>query len=140
MLAAALSWIPVVGPILQGFLGTASTIFSTFSNIYGKKKDAEIAVVGAKIAGINADVETARIGAQIIATTNDDISLRIIRDIALVPPVIWSAIIGWDTIIALRYPHLMFHVVDYPVNVQYIPYGAFAFLFGVLGMNIWKRK
>ena len=61
-------------------------------------------------------------------------------DAALIMPVAWSALIGWDTIVAYRFPDMMFHVADYPANVQYIPYGAFAFLFGVLGMNIWKRK
>lgn len=108
-------------------------LFTTASTIYSKFKDTQVAMR-------TADTADAQVGAQIIAQTNDDINLRIIRDIALVPPVIWSAIIGWDTIVALRFPDFMFHVSDYPANVQYIPYGAFAFLFGVLGMNIWKRK
>lgn len=121
-----LAWIPLLGPILQG-------LFSTASTIYGKFKDTQVAMR-------TADTEDAKVGAQIIANTNDDISLRIIRDTALVPPVVWSSIIGWDTIVAKRYPDWMFHVANYPDAVQYIPYGAFAFLFGVLGMNIWKRK
>lgn len=121
-----LSWIPLLGPILQG-------LFSTASSMYGKFKDTEVAKR-------TADTEDARVGAQIIHDTNDDISLRIIRDAALLGPVVWSALISWDTIVALRYPELKFRVVDYPLAVQYIPYGAFAFLFGVLGMNIWKRR
>lgn len=121
-----LSWIPLLGPIIQGLLNTASSM-------YGKFKDTEVAKR-------QSDTADAQIGAQIIKDTNDDISLRIIRDAALVPPVLWSSIIGWDTIVAKRFPDLMFHVADYPDNVQYIPYGAFAFLFGVLGMNIWKRR
>lgn len=120
------SWIPLLGPILQG-------LFSTVSTIYGKFKDTEVAKR-------TSDTADAQVGAQIIRDTNDDISLRIIRDLALIPPVAWSSIIGWDTIVAYRYPDLMFHIANYPVAVQYIPYGAFAFLFGVLGMNIWKRR
>lgn len=120
-----LGWIPLLGPILQGILSTVSTI-------YFKYKDTEVA----KRVSDTAD---AQVGAQIIHDTNDDISLRIVRDIALIPPVAWSALIGWDTIIVHRWPWLMWHVENYPAAVQYIPYGAFAFLFGVLGMNIWKR-
>lgn len=121
-----LSWIPLLGPILQG-------LFSTASSMYGKFKDTEVAKR-------TADTADAQVGAQIIHDTNDDISLRIVRDAALVGPVTWSSIIAWDTIVALRYPELKFGVANYPDAVQYIPYGAFAFLFGVLGMNIWKRK
>lgn len=121
-----LSWIPLLGPIIQG-------LFSTATTIYGKFKDTEVAKR-------TADTADAQVGAQIIHDTNDDISLRIVRDAALVGPVAWSLIIAWDTIVALRYPSLKFRVADYPEAVQYIPYGAFAFLFGVLGMNVWKRR
>lgn len=120
------SWIPLLGPILQGLFSTASTMYSKF-------KDTEVAKR-------TADTADAQIGAQIIRDTNDDISLRIIRDIALVPPVTWAAIVGYDTIVAMRFPDWKFNVANYPDAVQYIPYGAFAFLFGVLGMNIWKRR
>ena len=119
-------WIPLIGPILQGLFSTATTIYSKF-------KDTEVAKR-------TADTEDAKVGATIIASTNDDISLRIVRDIALVPPVVWGGLIGWDTIVAKNYRWLMFGVENYPEAVQYIPYGAYAFLFGVLGMNIWKRK
>lgn len=119
------TWIPLLGPILQGLFNTASTI-------YGKYKDTEVAKR-------TADTADAQIGAQIIRDTNDDINLRIIRDAALVMPVVWGALIGWDTIVAIRFPWLMFHVENYPVSVGYLPYMAYGFLFGVLGLNIWKR-
>lgn len=123
-------WLPLIGPILQG-------LFSTVSSIYLKYKDTEL---GKLQTNRTADLEEAKTAAQIIHDTNDDICLRIIRDAALLPPVIWSSLIGWDTIIVHRWPWLMWHVENYPAAVQYIPYGAFAFLFGVLGMNIWKRS
>lgn len=121
-----LSWIPLLGPILQG-------LFSTVSTIYGKFKDTEVAKR-------TADTADAQVGAQIVENNSQYLSIRIMTDAALLMPVVWSFLIGWDTIVAYRYPDWMFHVADYPPNVQYIPYGAFAFLFGVLGMNIWKRK
>ena len=121
-----LSWIPLVGPILQGLFSTASSIYSTFKST--------------QVEQIKADVETSKVAAQIIHDTNDDISLRIMRDAALVFPVIWSGLIGWDTIVSHRWSYLMFHVNNYPDKVGYIPYAALAFLFGNIGFNIWKRK
>lgn len=121
-----LSWIPLLGPILQG-------LFNTVSSVYLKFKDTQL---GMRVQ----DTEDAKIGAQIIESNNQYLSTRIMVDFALVMPVAWSALIGWDTIVAKRFPDLMFHVADYPANVQYIPYGAFAFLFGTLGMSMWKRK
>lgn len=119
-------WIPLIGPILQG-------LFNTGSTIYAKFKDTQVDLR-------KQDVAEAQVGAQIIRDTNDDIGLRIIRDAALVMPVAWGALIGWDTIVAIRFPWLMFHVENYPVSVGYLPYMAYAFLFGVLGLNIWKRR
>lgn len=120
-----LSWIPLLGPILQGLFNTASAIYSKF-------KDTQL---GMRVQ----DTADAQIGAQIVQSNMQYLSIRIMTDAALIMPVVWSALIGWDTIVAKRFPGWMFHVADYPDNVQYIPYGAFAFLFGVLGMNIWKR-
>ena len=118
-------WIPLIGPILQGLFNTASSIYSKF-------KDTQLGMR-------QADVQEAQISSQIIHDTNDDIGLRLLRDLAVSGPVVWSALISWDTIVAQRYPDLMFHVADFPPNVGYIPYAALAFLFGNIGMNIWKR-
>lgn len=120
------SWIPLVGPILQGLFSTASAIYSKFADT--------------KIATIQAEVTDAQTAAQIIQTTNDDIGIRILRDLALVFPVVWSAIIGWDTIAAGHWNGWIWVVPNYPDSVQYIPYGAFVFLFGLLGFKIWKGR
>lgn len=121
-----LSWIPLLGPILQGLFSTASSIYTTFKST--------------EVEQIKADVATSQVAAQIIHDTNDDIGLRILRDACLLGPVVWSLLIGWDTIIAIRWPWLQFHVAVYPQDVGYIPYAALAFLFGNIGFNIWKRK
>jgi hypothetical protein len=110
---------------------------TTGSSIYMKYKDTEL---GKLQTNRTNDLEEARVSAQIIRDTNDDICLRIIRDAALVMPVAWGALIGWDTIMAKNYRWLMFGVENYPESVQYIPYMAYVFLFGVIGMNVWKRK
>lgn len=121
-----LSWIPLLGPILQGLFSTASSIYATFKST--------------EVEQIKADVATSQVSAQIIHDTNDDIGLRIMRDAAVVMPVAWGSLIGWDTIVANKYPWLMWHVANYPVSVGYIPYMAYIFLLGCIGMNIWKRK
>lgn len=108
-------------------------LFNTASSVYIKFKDTQL---GMRVQ----DVEEAKVSEQIIRDTNDDIGLRILRDAALVFPVTWSALIGWDTIVSHRFPWLMFHVNPYPANVGYIPYAALAFLFGNIGINLWKRK
>lgn len=121
-----LSWIPLLGPILQGLFSTASSIYATFKST--------------QVEQIKADTTVAVASAEMVESNNHYLSIRILTDAALLMPVVWSFLIGWDTVVSKRFPDLMFHVADYPKNVQYIPYGAFAFLFGVLGMNIWKNK
>jgi hypothetical protein len=121
-----LSWIPLLGPILQGLFNTVSTIYSKF-------KDTQLGMR-------EQDVEEAKVSAQIIHDTNDDIGLRIMRDGALFFPVVWGGLIGWDTIVSHNCPEWMFHVNNYPDSVGYIPYAAYAFLFGVIGINAWKRR
>ncbi len=129
-------WLPLIGPILQGLFSTASSIYSSFKST--------------QVEQIKADVETEKVSAQIIHDTNDDIGIRIWRDVALAMPVVWGTLIGWDTIIGARrsdntlwHPwasEWMFHVGNYPESVSYLPYVAYAFLFGVIGFNVWKRK
>lgn len=125
MLALA-SWIPVIGPILQGIV-----------SIFNKKMDTDVAKLTVKR---QSDVEEAKVSAEIIKTTQDSIGLRLMRDIVCFPVVVWSALLGWDTIVALRYPELKFHVANYPDAVGYIPYAVMVFLLGNIGINMWARK
>lgn len=121
-----LTWIPLIGPIIEGLFG--------FLN---KRQDNALAKY--KI-GTEADVEDAKTSARIIEATKDDIGLRLLRDAMLLFPVIWSALIGWDTIVAIRFPDLMWHTSDYPEGVRYLPYAAVTFLLGNIGINAWKRR
>lgn len=119
-------WIPLIGPIIDGIV-----------SMFNKYKDVE--AIKYKTDG-EVDIEGVKASAQIIEATKDDIGVRFMRDAALVFPVGWSALIGWDTIVAIRWPNLMFHVAPYPPNLEYIPYAALIFLFGNIGINAWKRK
>lgn len=121
-----LSWIPLVGPILQGLFNTASTIYSKFKDTQLGMREQEVA--------------EAKVSAQIIHDTNDDVCLRIMRDAAILPVVAWSMLIGWDTIVAHHNPEWMYIVEKYPDNVAYLPYVVLVFLFGNIGLNMWNRK
>lgn len=95
-----------------------------------------------QMAQINAteNVSEAQISAQIIATTMSDVFIRVCRDILIFVPVVWTALVGWDTIMAKPYPKLMWHVANYPPSLQYLPYAVMVFLIGNIGLNMWNRK
>jgi hypothetical protein len=133
-------WIPLIGPIIQGISSIFTSWFSSTAQI--------------KQAQVQENIALADTSAQIIKTTNDDILLRILRDLAILPVVVWSALIGWDTIIGAywkdasgdihRYhewaTNYMWIVGDYPPAVTYLPYVVMVFLFGNIGLNMWRNK
>lgn len=123
-----LGWIPVLGPIIQALGNTAASMYAKF-------KDTALGMR-------QQEVEEAKVSAQIIHDTNDDICLRFLRDLAILPVVVWSALIGWDTIIAYQPwgKAWMWNVPNYPMSVGYLPYMVMVFLFGNIGLNIWRRK
>lgn len=123
---SVLSWIPLLGPIIEGFFG--------FLN---KRSDNSLAKYKT---GVEADTQDAKTSARIIETTQDDIGIRLMRDAVCFPVVVWSMLIGWDTIIAKKWPYLMWHVEKYPDSVAYLPYAVLVFLLGNVGINAWKRR
>lgn len=121
-----LSWLPLLGPILQGL----GSIYSSFTN----KQIAQIQ------AGTTVTVAETNASVQIIQATANDICLRILRDALILFPVVWTALVGWDTIVAKHWPKLMWHVADYPSSLSYLPYAVMVFLLGNIGLNMWTRK
>jgi hypothetical protein len=121
-----LGFIPLIGPILQGLSG----IVSSFTSLAGVKLTT----------ASQTTIAETQASAAIIASTNDDLGLRIMRDAACLPVVAWTALIGWDTIVAnTSWNVYMWHVAPYPPSVEYIPYAVLVFLFGNIGLNMWKR-
>src|SRR5882724_9060308 len=114
-----LSWIPLVGPILQG-------LFNTVSSIYSKFKDTQLGMR-------QAEVDEAKVSAQIIQDTNDDIGIRFMRDLMIFPVVVWTALLSYDTIIAettwFNGKYWMWHVASFDkTGAPYLPYAVIAFL------------
>lgn len=115
-------WIPLIGPIIDGL-----------TSIYSKFKDTQLGMR-------NAEVDEAKMSAQIIHDTNDDIGIRLLRDGLCLPVVVWTMIIGWDTIVVRHHPEWIWVVEKYPPSVEYLPYAVIMFLLGNIGFNAWKRK
>lgn len=125
-MGAILGFLPIIGPIIQGIF----SIFTTKMNT---------TVQTTKILA-DRDVSESQISQQIIHDTQDDIGLRLMRDLLCFPTVVWATLIGWDTVVAFRYPDWMFHVPPYPESVAYLPYAVVVFLLGNIGINMWSRK
>lgn len=116
------SWIPLIGPILQG----VTSIFSGFFSV--------------KTAEIKAEVQSEAVSEKIIRDTKDDIGLKIMRDMICLPVALWCFAVGYDTLIVGYWPNWMFLVPPFPASVEYLPYVVLTFLFGNIGLNFWKNK
>lgn len=121
-----LAFLPIIGPIIQGIV-----------SIFTKVEDTKVEVLKT-IQGTQ--VEEAKVSAQIIQTTQDDIGLRLMRDLVCFPVVVWSCIIGWDTIVVHELPNWVFTVEKYPDSVAYLPYAVLVFLLGNIGINMFNRR
>lgn len=123
---SALGFIPLFGPIIQGL----ASIFNGFTSMEAVKLQTASQTT---IAETQASV-------QIIQATSNDIGIRIMRDALLLFPVVWSGLVGWDTIVAKHWPKLMWHTAEYPAALSYLPYAVMVFLLGNIGINSWKNK
>lgn len=118
--------IPIIGPI-----------FKMITGIFGKYEDTQLGkyTVDGKV-----DVAAMQASASIVAATEDDVGIRLARDLLLFPIIIWTDLIVWDKTVVLEYPNWVFSVADLPASIAYLPYAVFTFLLGAVGMTIWNRK
>lgn len=126
-------WLPIIGPIIQGLMTTGSSI-------YMKYKDTELGKLQTTRTN---DLEEAKVAASIIQTTNDDIALRILRDLYCTPACVHLFLVSWDTIIAETTwinHSWMWHTASYPLSYAWYPTTVAVFLLGNIGINMWKRK
>lgn len=121
-----LAWLPIIGPIIEGIV-----------SIFKSKNDTTV-----QLTKIDSDVRVAEVQAstQILHDYKDQIDLRVMRDIACLPWVVWSALIGWSTIVAKWHPELYIPIPAPPDSVAYLPGMVMVFLLGNIGFNIWKRS
>jgi len=123
-----LSWIPILGPIIEGVV-----------SIFAKYRDTDLARYQTTL---GTQVEEAKVSAQIITATKDDILLRILRDLVIAPVVVWTMLLCYDTIIAeSAYSEYMWHLASFEkTGAPYLPYAVLIFLLGNIGINTWSRK
>lgn len=125
-----LAFLPIIGPIIQGI-----------ASIFTKVMDTKVEVLKTER---GTEVEEAKVSAQIIQTTQDDIGLRLMRDLMIFPVVVWTALLSWDTIIAetTHVPHeWMWHLASFDkTGAPYLPYAVIVFLLGNIGISMWSRK
>ena len=122
-----LAWLPIIGPIIQGVI-----------SLLGKKVDAD--VENLKTTRVN-DVAEAEVAAKIIQSTQDDIGLRLMRDVYCFPAVVQVALTGWDTMVAENsWRVYMWHVAKFPPSLEWYPYTVAVFLLGNIGLNMWNRR
>lgn len=130
-----LSFLPIIGPFIQGLI---APVFQGVSGIFGKYWDSKVSIKKVEASELKTETEGS---VQIIHETKDDWGVRLARDVVLWPWAAWMGMYGWDTLIAKSaYRDWMFHVADVPSDVAYIPYAVMVFLLGNIGLNMWKNK
>lgn len=121
------SWIPILGPIIDGIV-----------SIFSKWQDTALGKY--KVDG-TVDVEAIKASTQITRDFRDDIGVRITRDIIMFPVAIWIGFISWNNIVCFYYPNLVWTVARYPAGsgLEFLPYAVLTFLFGVTAMRTLRR-
>lgn len=111
-----LGWLPIVGPIIEGIV-----------SIFKARTDQNIVQINA-----NKDVEISAMQRvnEITLAFQNDISVRIARDLVMFPGSVWCGLYIWDKIVVHRYPGLVWTVYPLDGNMAYLPYALMAFYFG----------
>lgn len=115
------AWIPIIGPVIDGIV----SIWKGYQNV-----DIQKYTIDGKV-----DIAAFQAASANISATKDDIGIRLLRDLALTPAIVWVTLIGWDTILAEHAPTYMWHVAKWPDSISYYPALALGFLLGNIGIN-----
>lgn len=114
-------WIPIIGPIINGIVSIVVKLTDT--EVALKKVDSTVTIKGMEVS------------AQTIRDTEEDIGVRLARDIVLWPWAMWIGFIGWDKIVAYHWPYLVMNVSPIPNNLSYMPLAVMSFLVGLAAMR-----
>jgi len=120
-----LSWIPILGPVIDGL----TTVYKSFT-------DTKV-----KIATIKSNEDIA-----VMQTSNDltkafvnDIGVRLCRDIIMFPGSVYCGTIIWDRFMDIRHPELVWGVLPLQGAMEYLPFALLTFFFGSAYLY-WNRK
>lgn len=121
-----LTWIPIIGPIIQG-------LFS-FLNKVQDKEIVQIQTDGTtKVAAIKAS-------ADVTIAAQNDIGVRLCRDIIMLPGSTWCGLYLWDKIMAHHYPWLVWDVAGLDGPLALLPHALLVYFFGLAAMTTWKNR
>lgn len=125
LLSTAASFIPIVGPIIDGVVSIYKQ--KTNTEVTKIKMDNEMTVQGMQASN------------QLVTLFASDVMVRACRDIIMVPGSIYCGTIIWDRFMAIRYPELVWGVLPLQGAMEYLPYALLTFFFGSAFLY-WKRK
>lgn len=115
-----LSIIPILGPIFQALAGA----WEKHEDVTLKKQeDVNKTALGKQQDTNKTDVAVIQTRAQVAIAFKDDLGVRLMRDIVMFFPSVWTGCYFYNLI----YP--TWNVGIPPTSMQYIPYAIIAFLF-----------
>ena len=121
-----LTWIPILGPIIQGFF--------SFLNKVQDKEIVQIQTDG------TTEVAAVKASADVIHSTADDIGVRLCRDIIMLPGSAWCGLYMWDKIVAHRFPELVWDVAGLDGPLAVLPHALLIFFFGYAAVKTWRNR
>jgi hypothetical protein len=115
-------------------------IVTSIENVLNKKADVALEkykVDGTvSVAAIDADTKIIEARARLAAAMKDDTATKWGRGAIILFTCLWTAGIFWDsTFRELLPPGWTWRVLALPKNLEYMPYGVFAYLF----VTAWKK-
>lgn len=125
LLGSVASFIPIVGPIIDGVVGIYKQ--KTNTQVANKKLDNEF------------DTQAMHESNQLVSLFVSDVMVKVCRDIIMFPGSIYCGTIIWDRYMAIRHPELVWGVLPLQGAMEYLPYALLTFFFGSAFLY-WKRK
>ena len=123
-----LSWIPILGPIINGIV-----------SVFNKRADANVAINSeenkTKRSQIEADTSRSQIGAGLTTAFKDDIGSQLNRDLIMFTVSLWVCLKGYYLMFHNLIPDYTWNILDWPESIAYLPYAVVGFLFGILIKN-----
>lgn len=119
-----LSWLPVIGPIIQG-------LFSFLNKVQDKE------IVRIQTDGTT-QVTALKASADVTMHAQDDIGVRLCRDLIMAPGSAWCGLYLWDKIMAHHYPWLVWDVATLDGPLAVLPHALLVFFFGYAAIKTWR--
>lgn len=121
-----LSWIPILGPIIDGIV-----------SIFSKFKDTELGEYQVDGQVVQTQMQAAN---SLTLAFIHDIPVRLARDIIMFPGSVWCSLVIWDKIMTYRHPTWVWKVAPLAGSgMDQLPYALLIFFFGA-GAIMWLRK